>query len=152
MSILAAVAVGGAILGGVNQIVGSDAERKNRNRQENLARQKSALYDKLTASNLLEASKSYKQTEGANILSQSLSGVDLNSETFQKLNQQVYGEYLRDVERINLQGDFYKLGVESEIAGIQAQKPTTIGSALSFLSSATQGANTAMQFAGIFGK
>ncbi len=143
--------VGGAVgLGGA--VYSARIARKNANKQEALARQKAGLYSKLTESNLREASENYRQTASQNLFSQAMSGIELNSETFRRLNQQVYNDYLQDVERINLQGNLYQLGVESEIVGINAQRPSTVQSALTFLNASVAGASSGVQFANMFQK
>ena len=137
--------VWGAIVGGIagiaGQMISSDRERKNRNRQENLSRQKGDLYSKLTKEEKIQAEKNFRQNYADNILSQSLSGIELTSETFQKLNNMQYQEYQKELQNIELQSQFYQLGIENEISVLQSSKPSRIEQGLSFLSSGVGGAS-----------
>lgn len=130
--VLGGLIVGSAI-GLAGSIIGADSDRKARNKQADIATQKGELYAELTASQLKDAEKNFKQNYAQNILGQSVSGIELTSETYQRLNEMQYQDYLTDVENIERQGQFYQLGVESELASIEASKPSTIQQGLSFL-------------------
>ena len=148
--LIVGAAIAGGLLGGGGNIFGSSADKKNRKAQERLARQKSDLYAKVTKEEKRQAEKEFKQNYAGNILGQSLSGIELNSETFQKQNQQQYQDYLQDLQNIEIQGQFYQLGVESELQSLKAQKQSGIQQALGFLSSALSGASAGASFGGQF--
>lgn len=141
-AVVGAVAAAGSV---VSSIFGNRAEKKARKQAEQLARQKKDLYSKLTESNIKKATQNYEQIQGTNLLNQSVSGIDLDSGTYQQLNKQTYRDFLQDIEQINLQQDFYNLGVESEIASINARKPSFVQESLQYLNSGLGGFNAGYQ-------